>query len=349
MEAGLLSSERASGRRGDGANAEPRRSLAPSPYRLIAFLVAGLALLFSGCARSSRKTIAVIPKATSHLFWVSVQAGALAAGKDLGVDVLWNGPAMETEYDRQIQIVDSMIARRVDGIALAAADRVALVGPLDRAMAAGIPVTIFDSGLDSTNYLTFVATNNVAAGEMGARKLAELLGGKGKVAVVLHAPGSRSTMEREEGFDRVMNREFPNIRIVARQFGMSDRAKARAAAENILTANPDLDGIFASTEPSSTGISLALKARGLAGKVKFVGFDSSESMLEDLRQGTLDAIVVQDPFRIGYEAVKTIADKLNGKTPPKQMDLNARVLVKEDLDKPEIRKLLFPGVRQYLR
>ncbi len=190
----------------------------------VAFLCLA-ALVAGGCQRSHRKSIAVIPKATSHLFWVSVQAGSLAAGTDLGVDVLWNGPAIETEYDRQIQIVDSMIARRVDGIALAAADRVALVAPLDRAMAAGIPVTIFDSGLDSTNYITFVATNNVAAGEMGARKLGELLGGKGTVAVVLHAPGSRSTMEREEGFDRVMGREFPHIKIVARQYGMSDRAE----------------------------------------------------------------------------------------------------------------------------
>jgi ribose transport system substrate-binding protein len=155
-------------------------------------------------------------------------------------------------------------------------------------------------------------------------------------------------MEREEGFERVMSREFPKIRVVARQYGMSDRAKARAAAENILTANPDLDGIFASTEPSSSGISLALKGRGLAGKVKFVGFDSSDTMLVDLREGTLDAIVVQDPFRIGYEAVKTIVDKLNGKMPPKQMDLNARVLVKADLDRPEIKTLLAPDIRKYL-
>jgi ribose transport system substrate-binding protein len=278
-----------------------------------------------------------------------VQAGALAAGQEFQVEVLWNGPATETEYDRQIQIVDSMIARRVDGIALAAVDRVALVGPLDRAMAAEIPVAIFDSGLDSTNYITFIATNNEAAGEMGARKLGELLNGKGKVAVVLHAPGSRSTMEREEGFDRVMKAEFPHIRIVARQFGMSDPAKARAAAENILTANPDLNGIFASTEPSSTGISLALKARGLAGKVRFVGFDSSDGMIEDLKAGTLHAIVVQDPFRIGYEAVKSIVDTLNGKAPPKQMDLNARVVTRDDLAKPEIKSLLFPDVRKYLK
>lgn len=316
---------------------------------LAALLAVSAALSLGACRGSRRKTIAVIPKSTTHLFWVSVQAGALAAGKQFDVEVLWNGTASETEYDRQIQIVDSMIVRHVDGIALAAADRTALVKPLDRAMAAGIPVTIFDSGLDSSNYVTFIATNNVAAGEMGGRKLGQLLGGKGKVGVVLHATGSRSTMDRELGFDRVMAAEFPGIRVVGRQYGMSDRGKARAAAENILTANPDLDGFFASTEPSSAGIALALKSRGRAGKIRMVGFDWSDTMIADMRAGTLDATVVQDPFGIGFEAVRTLVDKLNGHAPPRQIDLSARVVTKADLDLPEIRKLMFPDIRQYLK
>jgi ribose transport system substrate-binding protein len=297
----------------------------------------------AGCQRRRRKVIAVIPKAVSHPFWVMVETGARAAGRDLNVEVLWNGPASEIDYSRQVQIVDAMIARRVDGIVLAAAERNALVQPVDRAAAAGIPVAIFDSGLDSENYMTFVATNNYEAGRMGGRKLAELLGGKGKVAMVLHATGSFSTMERERGFEDVAAKEFPGIRIVARQYGMSDRARARAVTENILAAHPDLDGIFCSTEPSSTGASLALKARELAGKVKFVGFDWVDLMITDLRQGVLDATVVQDPYRIGYEAVRAVADKLNGKTPPKRIDLNARVITREDLDKPDVKQLLFPN------
>jgi ribose transport system substrate-binding protein len=308
-------------------------------------LVAALVCLaLAGCQGSKKKVIAVVPKATSHLFWLSVQAGAFAAGRELGVEVVWNGPSQETEYSRQIQIIDSMIARHVDGLAIAATDRDAVVQPVDRAAAAKIPVTIFDSGIESENYLTFVATNNFEAGQMAARKLAELLGGKGKVALVLHAPGSFSTMERERGFKEVMAQEFPGIQIVAEQFGMSDRAKARAAAENMLAAHPDLDGMFASAEPSSVGASLAVKARDLAGKVKLVAFDSSEGMVEDLKNGVIHAMVVQDPYRIGYEAVRTLVDHLNGKKVPKRMDLSARVLVKEDLDKPEVMKLLFPDL-----
>ena len=305
-------------------------------------------LVLSACRGHRKKVIAVIPKATSHLFWVSVHAGAMAAGNDLGVEVDWNGPVTETDFSRQIQIVDSMIARHVDGLALAAQDRTALDASLDRAAREHIPVTVFDSGVDSTNYMSFVATNNYEAGQMAARKLAELLHDKGSIAMVLHVPGSNSTMERERGFEETMAKEFPRIQIVQKQYGMSDRSKARAAAENILTAHPDLDGIFASTEPSSVGTSLALKSRQLDGKIKFVAFDAADSMVEDLKTGTIDALVAQDPFRIGYEAVHTLVEKLHGKTPPKHIDLSARVIVKSDLAKPEIRLLLNPDVKRYV-
>ena len=316
--------------------------------KLAAFLLVA-ALFIPACNRNTRKTIAVIPKGTSHLFWVSVQAGALAAGKEFNVDILWNGPAQETEYDRQVQIMDSMIARRVDGIALAVSERKALVPPLDRAAAAKIPVTVFDSGIESENYLTFLATNNYEAGEMAARELARLIGGKGDVAVLAHAPGSGSTMDRERGFNDVVAKEFPNIRIVATQYSMSDRAKGRAAAENILSAQPNLTGIFASSEPSSTGVALALKARGRSGKTMFVAFDSSDSMVEDLKEGTISAMVVQDPFRMGFDSVKTLVEFWGGKTPPKRIDLHARVIRKDDLDKPDVKELLHPDVNKYLK
>lgn len=310
---------------------------------------AALALTSGGCNRNRRKSIAVIPKATSHLFWLSVQAGALAAGKDLNVDIMWNGPAQETEYDRQIQILDSMVARHVDGIAIAAAERIALVQPIDRAVASGIPVVVFDSGVDSANYTTFLATNNYEAGQFGARALAQLLQGRGNIAMVMHVPGSASTMDRERGFEDAVKAEFPGLHIVARQFGMSDRAKARAATENILTANPDLDGLFASTEPSSVGAALALKSLGRAGKTKFVSFDSSDGLVEELRAGVIDAMVVQDPFKMGYDSVKMLIDKLNGGVPPKRVDLHARVIRKADLDNPEVQQLLKPDLSKYTK
>jgi ribose transport system substrate-binding protein len=300
----------------------------------------------ASCQKSTKRVIAVVPKATSHLFWLSVQAGALAAGEEYGVQIEWNGAAAETEYPRQIQIVDSFISRHVDGIALAPTERKALVGAIDRAAKAGIPVTIFDSGIDSENYMSFLATNNYEGGQMAGRTLARLLNGNGKVGVVMHAPGSGSTMDRERGFEDVIKAEFPGITIVASQFGQSDRSKAMAATENILTAHPTLDGLFASSEPSSVGAALALKSRSLGGKVQLVAFDSSDGMVDDLKAGVIAAMVVQDPFRMGHDAVKTIVDKLNGQTPPKRIDLSARVITKADLDKIEVQRLLAPNVKK---
>ena len=296
--------------------------------RLGGALVVLLAL--AACQQSKKKSIAVIPKGTAHLFWVTVHQGADDAGKEFGVDILWNGPAQETDYSRQLEILDLMINRHVDGIVVAAADSKVLNQSLARAKQLGIPVTVFDSGVDSDDYISFVATNNYEAGQMGARKLAALLNGKGKVAVVMNTPGSASTMERERGFSEAMGKEFPEIKIVATQFGMSDRAKAMSVTENMLTAHPDLNGIFASAEPMSVGASQALKSRSLGGKIHLVGFDSSDGLLDDLKAGVIDALVVQDPHKIGYEAVKTIVDKLNGKTPSKRLDLGAKVITKSD-------------------
>lgn len=312
------------------------------------FVAAGAAVLAAGCGRGGKRRIAVIPKGTSHLFWVSVQAGALAAGKEFGVEILWNGPPTETDYSRQIEILDSMVAQRVDGIALAAAERQALAGPVDRAVASGIPVTVFDSGVDTKSFMSYVGTDNVLAGRLAARKLNAILGGKGKVALVLHMPGSLSTMDRESGFKDEVAKQFPGLKIVAEQFGMSDRAKSRAAAENILAAHPDLNAFFTSTEPSATGTILALKGREMQKKVKLVTVDSSETLVDEMRAGVLDALVAQDPFGMAFQTVKTLVDKLNGQQPPKRIDLEPRVLTAQDLDKPEVQQLLKPDIRKYL-
>lgn len=301
-----------------------------------------LLLLLAGCQRSGQKVIAVIPKATSHLFWVAVENGARAAAAENKVEMIWNGPPSETDYARQIQIVDSMVARKVDGIVVAATERKALVAPIDRAMAAGIPVTVFDSGIEGENYTSFVATNNYEGGAIAAKELARLTGAEGKVALLMHAPGSTSTMDRERGFEETLTKEFPKLVIAARQYGMSDRGKARAAAENMMTAHPDLKGMFCSAEPGAVGGALAVKGRGLSGKVKLVTFDSSADLVEELKAGTISAMVVQDPFRMGFEAVKSVVDKIAGKPVAKRVDLSAQLVRAADLAKPEVIKLLTP-------
>jgi ribose transport system substrate-binding protein len=307
-----------------------------------------IACLGIGCNRQHSRRIAVIPKGTEDVFFQSVHAGAIAAGLEFKAEILWDGPPQETEYGRQLAIMDSMLNRHVDGIALAAANRNSLNAALDRAARENIPVVIFDSGVDSTNYVSFVATNNYEGGRMGGRKLGQLLNGKGSVAMIDHAPGSASTMDRERGFKDVMATEFPAIAIVAEQYSMSDRAKGMGVTENILTAHPELNGVFASSEPSSVGAAQALKARGLAGKLRLVAFDSSEGLVDDLKAGVIDALIAQDPFKIGYEAVRAVSAKLDGNTPLKTLDLSAVVITKVDLDKTEVQQLLHPDLKKYL-
>lgn len=317
--------------------------------RLAAVLLIVTLASLGGCARRGKLIIGVVPKGQAHIFWQTVHAGAVAAGREFGADIRWNGPSMETEFARQVQIAESMINGRVSGIVLAPTDRRALVGVVERAAREGIPVTIFDSAIDTDQYVSFVATNNYGGGQMAAERVGSILGGKGGIAMLMNMPGSASTLEREKGFEDALAKDFPSIRIVARQFGMSDRARSLAAAEDILTAHPDLNAIFASNEPGSVGASQALKSRQLAGKIKLVAFDSSPTLVDDMKAGVIDSLIVQDPFQIGYTAVKTVVEKLRGQAPPKKIDLPARLITSADLDKPDVHQLLFPDLDKYLK
>ena len=300
-----------------------------------------LAALLAGCRRSDRRVIGVVPKATSHLFFMAVHAGVKQAAEEFAFDIDWNGPQDETDHARQIQVVDAMVARKVSALAISATDENTVAQAVQRAINAGIPVSVFDSGVNAKGYLTFVATDNLAAGVTAAERLAILVHRKGKVGMVMHKPGGTSTMLREQGFEATM-KNYPGLTIAARQYGMADRAKARASAENMLTAHPDMAGLFASSEASSLGAMQAIESRGLSGKVKLITFDTSDSHVAALKAGTIDLMLVQDSRRMGYEVVKSLATKLQGGTPPVRLDLPVQVIAKSDLGRPEIQALLVP-------
>jgi len=302
----------------------------------------------SACRQRRRPLYAVIPKAQAHIYWQAIHAGALKAALEANVDIIWNGPATESDYAGQIAITEDFISRHVDGIEIAPTDRDALVNAIRRARDAQIPLTVIDSGANTEDYVSFVATDNYGGGVIAARRLAEILKGHGNVAVIALLPGSGSTTAREEGFKNTIAKEFPKVKIVAFQYGMSDRSRSLAITEDILTAYPTLDGIFASAEPGSIGAAQALKERGLVGKVKLVGFDTSASLVEDLRGGVIDSLVVQDPFRIGYLGLKTLIDARAGHTPPKHIDLPPTLVTLENLSQPSIRVLVSPDVEGYL-
>jgi len=308
--------------------------------------LAALAGATASCNRSQKKTIAVIPKGNAHLFWQSVHAGAVAAAREDNLDVIWNGPAAETDFTGQIKIVESMINRRVDAIALAPIDRKAMVSVVERAAKENVLLIIFDSGIDTDQYVSQIATDNYRAGELGAERMAKILNGAGQVAILAVTPGAASTLAREQGFEDWIKKNAPKIEIVDKQFGMSEVATSLSKAENMLTAHPQMAGMFASNESSAVGASQAL--RGRQGKVKLVGFDSSPSLIEGLKTGLVDSLVIQDPFKMGYESVKTAAKKIAGQTVEKNRSLPAVLVTSENLDTPEIQAKISPDLKKYL-
>jgi ribose transport system substrate-binding protein len=311
--------------------------------KLAALLViAALFLPGASCRRPAggKRVIAVIPKGVSHFFWQSVHAGAEAASKETGVEIIWKGPAQETDYAAQINIVEDAINQRVSGIVLAPSHRDALVPIVERAQREGIPVTIFDSGIGTENYVSYVATDNRLGGVIAADRLAEKLGGKGKVAIMGVKAGSVSTDEREQGFQDTIKEKFPGIEIVAFQYGEANMAISLDRATDILTAHPDLNGMFASNESSTVGAVQAIKQKGLAGKVVLVGFDSSPNLVDDLKAGAIDSLVLQNPFKMGYEAVKSMVAKLDGGQPPRILDTGVKLLTRDNINTPDMKQLL---------
>lgn len=309
--------------------------------------LAAAALSFAGCAKSGKRRIAVVPKGRAHLFWQSVHAGAVKASRELNVEIIWNGPATETDYNGQIQIVEAMINQRVDAIVLAPIDKKVMVGVVDRAHSAKIPVVIFDSGIDTPNYVSLVATDNYAAGQVAADRMGEILGGKGKVLVVAVQPGAASTMARESGFEDQIKKKFPEIQIVDKRYGMADFAKSLQVAENMLTAFPDANGLFASNESSAVGAAQALKGRKDS-KVKMVGFDWSQTLLADVRAGGIDSLVIQNPMQMGYNSVIAAVEKLDGKEVKKDQPLPPKLVTKENIDSPEVKAQVEPDLKKYL-
>ena len=298
---------------------------------------------------TQRRTIAVIPKGTTHEFWKAVHAGANKAGEELGVEILWQGPVREDDRSAQIQVVEDMITRQVAGIVLAPLDNTALARPAEEAKEQDIPVVIIDSGIEWDGLVSFVATDNRRGGALAAERLAELLGESGKVVVMRYQEGSASTMEREAGFLETIAQRFPNIEIVSEnQYGGATTETAYATAENLLVSHPDVQGIFTPNESTTFGMLRALQDAGKAGNVKFVGFDSSDKLIEGLREGHLHGLVLQSPFRMGELGVRTLVSHLDGTQVERRIDTGVTVATRENMDTDEIRQLLSPDLDRWL-
>jgi ribose transport system substrate-binding protein len=299
-------------------------------------------------ATAPRK-IAVIPKGTTHEFWKSVHAGANKAGQELGVEIVWKGPVREDDRDEQIKVVENFIASRIDAIVLAPLDDTALVPAATEASKEGIPVVIFDSNIKWDGRVSFVATDNFQGGAVAAQHLGKLLEGKGKVIVLRYQEGSASTAERERGFIETMHKEFPSLELVStNQYGGATTESAYKTSENLLVQWKQVDGVFCPNESTTFGMLRALQDGKRAGQVKFVGFDSSEKLVEALAKGELNGLVLQNPFRMGELAVHAAVDKLGGKPVQPRVDTGVQLVTRENMNEPAVKAVLSPDLRAWL-
>jgi ribose transport system substrate-binding protein len=317
---------------------------------VLAFALASL----GGCKKQTTDAIAVIPKGTTHEFWKSVHAGAEKASQEMGVKVIWKGPLREDDREDQIKVVESFINLRVKGIVLAPLDDAALVPAVTDAIRTPIPVVAFDSGIKTDAIVSFVATDNARGGRLAAEHLSKLLGGKGKVIMLRYAEGSASTTERERGFSEAMG-EHEGIEVVsANQYGGVTTESAFKVSENLLSAHKGaggltVQGIFCPNESTAFGMLRALEDGGFAGKVRFIGFDSSPKLVEAMSKGHMDATVVQDPIKMGYLAVKAMVDHLQGKPVDKRIDTGATLIARDAMTSPEAQALLNPDFKRWLK
>lgn len=296
-----------------------------------------------GADREERIEIAVIPKAVSHQFWLTVKAGADAAAEDLGVRAIWQGPAKETEVDRQINIFQDMLSRRVSAIVLAACDENALMGPVQQAMDRGVPIVTIDSGLAENISLSFIATDNIAGAKAAADKFAELLDGEGDLGLIPFVPGAATSELREGGFKEGVA-EHPGLRIVATQYSQSDVARAMEITGDMLTAHPNIRGLFAANEPACIGAAQALRAAGRAGDVILIGFDASGEQVNHLREGIVHALVVQNPYKMGYLGVENAYRAIQGEPVEKRIDTGVLIVTQENVDDPDVQAIINPEV-----
>ncbi len=328
--------------------------------RSTSMLLVSILVLSLGCS-SSQETgreaesgnkilrIAVIPKGTSHEFWKSVHFGAQAAAKELGnVEIIWRGPVVESDTGSQIEVVKNMITSQVDGIVLAPNQKGGLVDAVEESISEGIPVVIFDSGLDEgPEIVSYVATDNYKGGQMAAKQMAAAIGGKGNVILLRYMAGSESTEKREEGFLDGL-KEYPDIKIVSSdQRGGDTTTTAKEKVDQLLQVHGEgLSGIFAVCESNANGALEALRSSGMNKKVTLIAFDPSDALIEALQDGSVGGIVLQDPVQMGYQSVITLVGAIQGEKAQPYISTGEYVATPTNMNDEQIQKLLKPSIQE---
>ena len=285
--------------------------------------------------------IAVISKGFQHQFWQAVNAGADKAAEEFNVEITFEGPETEAMVDKQVEMVQAALDKKPAALCLAALDTQALLPLLERAQSEGIPVVGFDSGVDSDIPVSTAATDNIAAAAYAADKMAELIGGAGEVAVIVHDQTSRTGIDRRDGFVNQIEEKYPDIEIVDIQYGGGDHLKSTDLAKAIIQAHPNLKGFFGANEGSIIGVLNAVKEMGKEGEIVVIGYDSGQQQMDAIRSGVETGAITQDPIGIGYKCVEAAVKALNGEELPETIDTGFHWYDKDNIDSDTIKPLLY--------
>ena len=303
--------------------------------------ISAVALLAgAGLAQAQEMYIPLISKGFQHQFWQAVKAGADKAAAEYNVTVTFEGPDTEAQVDRQIDMLAAALAKKPAAIGCAALDSQAAIPLLKQAQGDEIPVIAFDSGVDSDIPVATAATDNLAAAALAADKMAELIGGSGKVAQVVHDQTSRTGIDRRDGFVDRMKAAHPEVEIVDIQYGAGDQLQSTEIAKAILTANPDLKGMFGANEGSAIGVLNAVAEMNRP-EVVVIGYDSGVQQKEAIRSGKMAGAITQNPVGIGYETVKAAVAAARGEAVPKTIDTGFYWFDKSNIDDPTIAAVLY--------
>ena len=285
--------------------------------------------------------IPVISKGFQHQFWQAVKLGAENAAKDLNVDITFEGPETEAQVDKQMEMLQTAINKKPAAICFAAVDSKAAIPLLQQAKAANIPIIGFDSGVDSDIPVTTAATDNVAAAAVAADHMAQLIGGSGEVAVLVHDQTSRTGIDRRDGFVNEIKNKYPNITIVDVEYGAGDALKSTDIAKAVIQAHPNLKGYFGANEGSMKGVMNGVHESGKDGKIVQIGYDAGQQLLDAIRSGVVAGAITQDPVGIGYKCVDAALKASKGESLPKTIDTGFHWYDKTNIYDPALQPLLY--------
>lgn len=313
---------------------------------LLAALAVTALVTVTSCGRQAKADsgkiyIPLISKGFQHQFWQAVKKGADNAAADLGVEITFEGPESESQVDKQIEMIQAALGKNPKALGIAALDSKAAIPLLQQAQAKKLPIIAFDSGVDSDIPLTTVSTDNLVAAGVAADKMAEAIGGKGKVAVLVHDQTSRTGIDRRDGFVSRMKEKYPDIIVLEPQYGGGDHLKSTEIAKAVINGNPDLKGYFGANEGSAIGVVNAVKELKMEGKLVVIGYDSGKLQLDAIKSGLMYGAVQQNPVLMGYKTVEWAVKALKGETPPKHVDSGYVWADKTNLDSPEVQGVIY--------